>query len=265
MLTRTPKINLDRSEYDALYISDIHFIPEASKYGQNNQQSLLLLLKSLKDQGVKFDRVFIVGDGIENWFISSKQEFINNPNPYHILFKSLEHISRRRVYIIGNHCTRSPAMMLPRVIKSYLKRRGWKILKEYRDDKVVVIHGHQAQYGRLQWAILIQLAYLLYAILRLIPGGLKLYERVILSVIDYDKTASENEYSKHQMILIEKTNRGNRWLISGHTHRPIHFKKLRTLNTGDWSINKTFVTQKDLDFRLWEYDESKGVRLIPPV
>jgi len=259
------KLKLDRSAYDALYISDLHFIPEAAKYGLNNQTSLSLLLKSFKEQGIRFEMVFIVGDGFENWFVSSENEFINNPNSYHVLLRSLEQISKKRFYIIGNHCTRSLAMVLPRIIKSYLKRRGWKVLREYWDDKVVVLHGHQAQYGRLQWAILIQLAYLLYTILRLIPGGLKLYERFVLSVIDYDKTASEQEHLKYQIKLINKIDRGGRWLISGHTHRPIHFKKLRTINTGDWSINKTFVTQSGLDFKLWEYDENKGVRLIHPI
>ena len=161
----SPRIKLHRVAYDALYLSDLHFIPEAENYDQNNQRALSLFLRSLKEQGLMFERVFIVGDGLENWFISSEAELRNNPTAYDALFKALEAISRKRFYIIGNHCTRSVAMVLPRPVKAYLRRRGWKVLRVYRDDQVVVIHGHQAQYGRLQWALLIQLAYLLYTIL----------------------------------------------------------------------------------------------------
>ncbi len=269
MFGRTPKagprLKLDRLVYDALYLSDLHFIPEAAKYGQNNQRALTTLLQSLKEQGFRFDKLFIVGDGLENWFVSSETEFLNNPGAYNNLFKALEGVSRKRFYIIGNHCTRSLTMRLPRVIRSYLRKRGWRVLHEYMDDKVLVLHGHQAQYGRVQWALLIQMAYLMYALLRLIPGGLKLYERFVLSVIDYDKTASEKSHIHYQMQLLSKINRGGRWLVAGHTHRPIHFKKLKIVNTGDWSINKTFATQRGVDFRLWEYDERTGVRLIPPI
>ncbi|CAK0739664.1 putative Calcineurin-like phosphoesterase family protein [Gammaproteobacteria bacterium] len=258
-------LKLDHFQYDSFFISDLHFIPEASQYGHNNQKSLFILLKNLKEQGFRFDKVFIVGDGFENWFVSSENELLANPGAYHELLKSLENISKQRFYIIGNHCTRSLLMTLPRTVKSYLKKRGWKVLKEYKDDKIFVMHGHQAQYGWLQWAVLIQLAYLLYSILRWIPGGLKLYEKFVLSTIDYDKTASKNEHIQYQMKLMGRIDRGNRWLISGHTHRPVHFKKLRIVNTGDWSINKTFATQKGLDFKLWEYDEDKGVKLISPI
>ncbi|CAK0765065.1 putative UDP-2,3-diacylglucosamine hydrolase [Gammaproteobacteria bacterium] len=264
MLKRKLKIKLDRSEYDALYISDIHFMPEGSRYQQNNQDSLLFLLRSFKEQGIRFDKVFIVGDGLENWFVSSAHEFKNNPEMYHVLFESLEAISNKRFYIIGNHCTRSLTMKLPKPISTYLKKKKWSILKEYRDEKVVVVHGHQAQYNTWQWMIFIPFSYLLYNILRLVPGALMIYEYWVLAIMDFDKNKSEYNHFIYHKKLIKEINCGNKWLISGHTHKPIHFQHLKSINTGDWLTNKSFITQKNFDFKLWRYDDNKGITLIPP-
>jgi len=259
-----PQLDLDHKEYDALYISDIHFIPEAATYRQNNQGALLKLLKSLKEQRFKFQRVFIVGDGLENWFISSASALKNNPNSYNTLLESLEAISQERFYIIGNHCTTSINMKLPRPVEKYLKRRKWKILKEYRDKDVIVTHGHQAQYTMYKWRFFIPFAYLLYSILRLIPGSLPLYERFVLSVIDFDKTKSEPDHFRYHLKLIRQVKRCGQWLVSGHTHRPVNFKMIKSINAGDWLINHTFITQKNVDFKLWEYHEQTGVQLIVP-
>lgn len=261
---RKPRLNLDHQEYDALYISDIHFIPEASNYRQNNQNSLLKLLKAFKAQGIKFHKVFIVGDGLENWFISSVSALKNNPDSYHNLLQAFEAISHERFYIIGNHCTTSINMKLPRLIEKYLKQRRWKILKEYRDKNVVVVHGHQAQYTMSRWRFFIPFAYLLYSILRLIPGSLPVYERFVLSAIDFDKTKSEPDHFRYHLKLIKTVKRGNRWVVSGHTHRPVNFQMIKSINAGDWLINNTFITQKHLDFKLWEYHERIGVHLITP-
>lgn len=262
MLKGKTKIKLDRLEYDALYISDIHFMPEGSKYNQNSQEALLLLLKTFKKQGVKFDKVFIVGDGLENWFVSSEYEFKHHPELYDLLFTSLEAISNKRFYIIGNHCTKSLTMNLPKKINAYLKKRKWSVLKEYHDHQVFVVHGHQAQYNMWKWMIFIPFAYLLYSVLRLFPGALLIYEYWALSVFDFDKTKSDADHLLYHKKLVKETKCGNRWLISGHTHRPIFFKHLKSLNTGDWLINKSFVTQKNLNFKLWKFDEQRGVILI---
>ena len=61
--------------YDALYISDIHYLLR-KKVRNHMHKDLFRLLDHLRKRGVRFRKIFLVGDIIENWYFSSQRKLV---------------------------------------------------------------------------------------------------------------------------------------------------------------------------------------------
>jgi UDP-2,3-diacylglucosamine pyrophosphatase LpxH len=139
--------------YDALYISDIHYLLR-KKVINHRHKDLFRLLDHLRKKGVRFRRIFLVGDIIENWYFSAQRKLVRKfgRKRFNKLFDRIDALATPvslKVYLIGNHDSFSYIIRLPPKIEQYLHERDYMIGETWEDDRPVVMHGLQGQYGKI--------------------------------------------------------------------------------------------------------------------
>ncbi|MCB1318791.1 MAG: metallophosphoesterase, partial [Leptospiraceae bacterium] len=147
------KFESDRT-YRAIFLSDVHYLLD-KKIKFHRHQDLFRLLDYFRKNNIRFKKVILAGDIIENWFFSATRKYRRKQKRFDKLFDRLDAIAARkgkRIYIVGNHDTTSFTMQLPDDIHNYLDKRGWSVREEYSNGDYVVVHGHQGQYNKISWA-----------------------------------------------------------------------------------------------------------------
>lgn len=243
--------------YDALYISDIHYLVDV-KIKMNSHKELFELLDELTELKINFRKIFLVGDIIENWFFSAARKIKKTKERKRLekLFDRFDQLSApggEKVYIIGNHDSTSIRLKLPDKVENFLEERKWQYREVYETPHVVIIHGHQGQYPGWVWTLNVFLTRIIHVLALVIPRLLYLGEAFFRKYINYDKSESHESVIAFYASLSHKTHQGDRLLICGHTHQFLGSGTLKVINTGDWIDSKTFVVQDKETFTGFHY------------
>lgn len=249
--------------YDAIYISDIHYLLR-KKVRSHMHKDLFKLLDHLRKQGIRFRKIFLVGDIIENWYFSSQRKLVRKygKKRFNKLFDRFDALATPlslKVYLIGNHDSFSYIISLPKKIEQYLKERDYIISESYETERLVVLHGHQGQYGKFKWFLDILGVRLLHLLSYVFPSIFTTMEAFYRKHFNYDRNETEAEVEHYYGILRERANQGNRLLICGHTHQPMADARLRVINTGDWIESGTFVVEQNGVFSGLEFKSKKKI------
>lgn len=249
--------------YDAIYISDIHYLLR-KKIRNHLHKDLFRLLDHLKARGIRFRRIFLVGDIIENWYFSAQRKLVRKygRKRFNRLFDRIDALATPaslKAYLIGNHDSISYIISLPPKIELYLKERGYLIAEKYETDRIVVVHGHQGQYGKISWFVNILGVRLLHALSSVIPSFFIAMENFYRRHFNFDRNETPEEVEDYYGKLRERTNQGNRLLICGHTHQAMADERLKVINTGDWIESGTFVVEHNQEFFGLEFRSKKKI------
>lgn len=250
---------LRQRSYDALFLSDIHFLI-SDDVVQNAHRDLLELLESMIGRGIKFRDIYLVGDIVENWYFSSKQMIQRNPqrlNRLFDLFAQLWNEEGSLYYITGNHDTTALNQSLDTWLKDYLEKRNWILCDWYQNAHFIAIHGHQGQYGKLKWCVNILGVRIMYALGKVIPGLFNLAERLYNHNLNHRKSPSNNQTEKYYRKLSKIFHRRDRLMITGHTHEFLCLPDQKLLNTGDWLESRSLVIQDHKVFTGYKLEETK--------
>ena len=245
--------------YEALYISDIHYLMD-NKIKEHSNRELFKMLGMLRKRNVKFQKFILVGDVIENWFFSATKKLKKKRKSLNRLFDRFEKVclsTTEKVYLVGNHDAVRYDMRLPQMIEDYLKDRGWEICEVYETGKIVAAHGHQGQYGKIFWFVNIGILRLFYFLAGLFPDLYRICEDFYRKHFNFDRHNTREQMIAYYSRLSRVVNQKDRLLISGHTHQFLHLDDLKVINTGDWVESRTFVVQDDDSFFGLRYEGTK--------
>lgn len=248
---------------DALYISDIHYLLR-KKVRNHMHKDLFKLLDHLRIQGVRFTRIFLVGDIIENWYFSSQRKLVRKfgRKRFNRLFDRIDALAipgALKMYLIGNHDSFSYVASLPPKIEQYLKEHGYTIGEKYENDKMVVLHGHQGQYGKISWFVNILGVRILHFITLFYSPIFTVMENFYRKHFNFDRNETEAEVREYYGLLSERANQAGRLLICGHTHQAMADPTLRVINTGDWIESGTFVVENRNEFHILQFKSKKKI------
>lgn len=249
--------------YDALYISDIHYLLR-KKVRNHMHKDLFKLLDHLRKKGVRFRKIFLVGDIIENWYFSAQRKLVRKfgRKRFNKLFDRIDALATPvslKVYLIGNHDSISYIISLPPKIEQYLRERDYVIAESWENDRLVVLHGHQGQYGKIFWFVNILGVRLLHLVSSIFPSIFTVMENFYRKHFNFDRNETEEEVKEYYGILSERAGQGNRLLICGHTHQAMVDEKLKVINTGDWIESGTFVVEHNGEFSGLEFKSKKKI------
>ena len=234
--------------YDAIYISDVHYLMN-KKIKDHCHQELFGLLYYLRKRGVRFRKVYLVGDIIENWFFDAQKKVRKDKKQkkrLDKLFDRLEQITEsggKKYYVVGNHDTTSFTMDLPESLDRYLRKRNWRIAESFRDKHTVVIHGHQGQYTRFTWILNILILRLLHVLALFVPGFFRVSEEFYDKHLNRQDPVTPEEKLAYYQRLSHIARQKKRILITGHTHDFLVMPEFRIINTGDWVKSRSFVVR----------------------
>lgn len=250
-----------RRVYDALYISDIHFFVDKN-IKDHAHKDLFDLLRIIRKRKVRFKRIVLGGDIIENWFFSAEKRLRTRRKQLNKLFNRLDRIcspDAEKIYLVGNHDAVRYDMRLPPRIERYLKARGWAVRETFETAWLVAVHGHQGQYGRLFWFANIVLLRILYALARIFPSFYKKCDDFYRKHFNFDRHNTVEDTAAYYSRLSRAVRQGDRLMISGHTHQFLHLPEFRAINTGDWIESRTFVVESDGTFLGLRYAGGKDL------
>ncbi len=233
------------SVFDAIFLSDIHFLVDSKKIKKDHkelQQTLDFFIK----KNIYFENIFLVGDIVENWYISALRYMRKHKNSkkklihFFDFFDKIATNDAQKIFIIGNHDTTRYNQKLNKRLENFLVRRNWQIMERFENHDMVIAHGHQGQYGKIRWFFNILLLRFLYNI----PKLWQVLEYVYGKYLDFDKNLSIEKMIQYYSRLTKKIKQNNKILIMGHTHRFTCLEQLRVINTGDWLESHTLVVRK---------------------
>jgi len=225
-------------DYVRLVVSDLHLGSAHAK-----EKKLEKLLKE-----TEFDELVLAGDILE---LLKKPLFTEVT---HRLFKYVNAIEKRIVYIVGNHDNAFKSFIGKKVGEiEFVKNHDF----DYRGRKFRIEHGDKYDKGLINWNYTIQF--------------ISFIQNMIERVFNIDLTTwFVNRRLKRRKLKriwdIVKWNEEADVFIMGHTHNPEVLiwvdknEKIKTyVNTGDWITNCTYVIIKDGQVRLRKWpDESQN-------
>ena len=232
--------------YEALFLSDVHYLVY-KKIKKHHHKDLFAVLDNLRKRGVRFRSLYLVGDILENWYFDSAARLRTSQKKFNKLFDRLDAICIEgglKYYIIGNHDTTSFTMQLHKELRQFLEAREYRVAERFESSEMVVIHGHQGQYNRFNWAMDIIVVRFFYRLSYLFPSFFKKAEAFYNKHLNGRDPITYKERLKYYGRLNRITNQGDRVLISGHTHQFLHMPEIGVINTGDWLHSRTMVIQE---------------------
>lgn len=231
--------------YDALYISDIHYLID-KQIRDHAHDELFVLLDAFRKKNILFRKIILVGDILESWYFSAARHLVRNIARFDELFGRLDQVCSKgglKYYIVGNHDTTSYTQGLANRISDYLRDRNWLTGEWYQNDKIIAIHGHQGQYSKTKWMFDIFIVRLLHFLARFFPGFFKKAESFYNKHLNRTDPVTNEEKIQYYSRLSKIVNQRDRVLITGHTHDFLVMPELRIINTGDWISSRSFVIQ----------------------
>lgn len=241
--------------YDRLILSDIHLYTSSDVIETNNWR-VGEFLDYLHENGDRFKSLILLGDIFENWYVDSQEEIERDPNIAKVFFEKLNKIvSGEKIYVIGNHDTKSSIMRLPGTVQSLLEKNGFTICTRHEEEKVVFVHGHQGSISPTKWFLQMVGVKIWYWICKLLrsPSLYKWGFGFVEKDASY-RSSDEKKKLSYYRDLIKRVKPEGKIIIFGHTHVPTIDKDMRIVNTGDWMENMTFVIQHEGFLTLHGYD-----------
>lgn len=229
--------------YEDFFISDIHYLLD-KRIKNHNHKELFQLLDYFYKRGIRFRRMFLVGDVIENWFFSAEKKLRRSKKRFNKLFDRLDRLlvsDEHKIFIVGNHDATSITMDLPDDIGKYLRKRKWQVMRQYKDKHMIVVHGHQGQYNRLTWALSILFLRFLHGLATIVPRLFYVAEHFYNRHLNHVDPTTASQREKYYNRLARLCQRDDETLICGHTHEFLCIPELKIINTGDWVGSRTFV------------------------
>lgn len=216
-------------DYRRLIISDLHI---GSYYSKEKE-----LLKFLKD--VEFDELILAGDIID--FIKVPEFTVESSK----IFKYLNKLDKKIVYIIGNHDISLINLKNINIGNFYFCE---KYEFEYGNRKHRIIHGHQYDNA------IVKHRYFM-SFLSLFHDWIERYFKFNLTKI-FSKILIKMKKIKNIWDFI-KWNKDIDVLIMGHIHDPEvviwvnKYGKIKTYaNSGDWVSNMSYIILENNELRL---------------
>lgn len=249
--------------YDAIYLSDVHYLLN-KKIKNHSHQELFALLYHLRKRGVRFRKVYLVGDIIENWMFDAQKKLRKNKKQQKRLDKLFDRLDQitseggKKYYVVGNHDTTRFTMDLSPSLHNYLTDRRWRVAETFRDKYTVVLHGHQGQYNKITWALNIAILRFLHILALFIPGFFRVSEKFYNRHLNRQDPATPAAKLAYYQRLSTIARQDGRILISGHTHDFLCIPEVMIINTGDWVQSRTFVVRdarKWIGVRMLQYNE----------
>jgi len=235
-----------------LVLSDIHLPINSSMNSVSTNMPLLFeFLNKQISSNVRYEKIVLVGDILEDWYIDADEAFDQNPEIIFLFFYKLKLLTNRIIFIQGNHDSNSVFGNLPKRTKEFLEKIGVEIFRRnFIEGKLFYTHGHKGELGFYVWVFFnIIGAKIIFNMVKAISGiswGKKIYDKIkpyvdaITNSSDVGKTKEEREiyYSKVRARIGVPE---DMTLVCGHTHRPFILDSLKVVNDGDWMANSTFV------------------------
>lgn len=233
--------------FERLYISDLHY-PIKGAMVDNSHRQLFEMLGLFRGRGYLFKEIYLVGDILENWYISSESHIKKNREDYELLFRSFESIlaaNGKKYYIVGNHDSRSLLLKLPPLVDKFVKERGWQVHEVIEDEQVIVAHGHQGEYSRFAWFFNILLVRLFYFLGMFVPGLFSAVHSWHDNLTNFRSGKTRQDELAFYANLSRRLNQQNKTLVVGHTHHFVAFPYLNIANTGDWMNSRSLIIQNN--------------------
>lgn len=242
---------------DQLVLSDLHLYSDKESITTNND-ILPEFLNYLYRSGHKFEKIILLGDIFENWYINVGDAIKENSYLIVSFLNTLDDLlvnrNSEKIFVKGNHDSTSPLMHLDPVVYEYLKSYKYNIVERYEDRGAVYVHGHQGSISRTEWFFQMLGCKIWYHVCHFFKSP-KLYDwgfGLVEKKASY-RSADEKERKNYYHDLIKRVNPGTNAIIFGHTHVPIVDEELKIVNTGDWMADQTFVIRKEQEFILYSY------------
>jgi len=241
--------------YDRLILSDIHLYT-SKEVVQTNNWRIGEFLDYLYENGDRFKSVILLGDIFETWYVDSEEEIKRDPKLINSFFDKLDKIIlNERIYVIGNHDTKSSIMKLPSIVNEILEVNNFHVCTRYEEDQIVFVHGHQGSISSLGWFLQMMGVKIWYWICKVFrsPSLYKWGFGFVERNASY-RSSDEKKKLSYYRDLIKRVKPEGKIIIFGHTHVPTIDKDMKIVNTGDWMENMTFVVQHDGFLTLHGYD-----------
>lgn len=239
---------------NTLTLSDIHLpINDSMNSFSSNMSMLFEFLNYQINRNIKYEKIVLIGDIIEDWYIDANDTFKRYSDILFLFFYKLKRLTNRIVFVQGNHDSDSIFGKLPKRTRDFLSGIHVEIYtRNFIEDKLFYSHGHKGEMGFYIWIFLnIIGAKIAFNTLKWIAehcgqSGKNLYNKLkpyydkITNSGGIGDTKEEHEiyYSKVRARLGVPE---NMTLVCGHTHRPLVLESVKVINDGDWMSHTTFV------------------------
>jgi len=202
---------------------------------------------------VKYEKIVLIGDIIEDWYIDSNDVFKNYPEIMMLFFYKLKMLTKRIIFVKGNHDSDSTWGKLPRRTKEFLEGLDVEICyRQFHEDNLVYSHGHKGESGfPLIMLLNILGAKIVFNTLKWIAKLFGTKGKTLYSKLKpyYDKITNSDgigdTQEEHEIYYTKVRARLNVpeecTLVCGHTHRPLVLESMKVINDGDWMSHTTFV------------------------
>lgn len=239
---------------NTLTLSDIHLpINNSMNSFSSNAHLLFDFLNHQIKREIKYEKIILIGDIIEDWYIDSNDAFEKYPEILMLFFYKLKMLSDRIIFVKGNHDSDSVLGRLPKKTTQFLN--GFKIEifhKQFAEDNLIYAHGHKGE-GAFPLFVFLNIlgARIVFNTLKWIAYCFGTKGRTLYSRLKpcYDKLTNSDgigdKLEEHEIYYSKVRARLNvpesHTLVCGHTHRPLILESMKVINDGDWMTHTTFV------------------------
>lgn len=237
-----------------LVISDIHLPMNNSMNSfSSNIMYLFDFIDSKIKRGVKYEKIVLLGDILEDWYIESSEAFANHSFLIYSFFYKLKYLSDRIIFVKGNHDTDDLFEKLPINTRDFLDFMKVEVCEDsFREDELFFSHGHKGEYKSSILRMLnVAAAKIGFNTLKFIAFLFGTAGKTIFNKVKpiYDQLSNsggigdtQEEHEKYYSKVRSRIGVPNGMvLVCGHTHRPIVIQSMLVINDGDWMKNTTFV------------------------
>ena len=239
---------------NTLTLSDLHLpINDSMNSFSSNMPLLFEFLNFQINKKVRYEKIVLIGDIVEDWYIDSNDAFDKYPEILFLFFYKLKMLSDRVIFVQGNHDSDSVFGKLPRRTRTFLEEIGVEIYtRNFVEDKLFYSHGHKGEIGFYIWVFLnIIGAKIAFNVLKWISSfcgdlGRKIYNKIKPYVDAITNSGGIGDTKEDHEIYYAKVRARigvpeNMTLVCGHTHRPLVLDTVKVINDGDWMSHSTFV------------------------
>lgn len=223
---------------------------------QSFSSNMLMLFDFLNYQisrKIKYEKIVLIGDIVEDWYIDSDDAFDKYPEILMLFFYKLKLLSDRIIFVKGNHDSDSLWGKLPRSTERFLIGMKVEIFnRQFTEEKLFYAHGDKGE-GAFPLFVFINIlaAKFTFSTLKWIAmcfgtKGKTLYTRLKpyydkLTNSDYLCDTIEAQEIYYSKVRARLNVPEDFTLVCGHTHNPLILESMKVINDGDWMHHTSFV------------------------